>query len=164
MQRVNIQEAIKKKYPEGVVMIVSVDKNNKPNVMPAGWFAFANSQPPCLTVSVGYKRYTHQLISETKEFVVCFPSVGQEKMVKYCGEVSGREIDKFAKCGLETLPAVKVKPPLLKNSVACFECKIINQMDLEDHTVFAGEILAAHITDNKRIYNFGNWEFGVVSS
>ncbi|MFA6254493.1 MAG: flavin reductase family protein [Patescibacteria group bacterium] len=162
MKQVDIKQAIEKKYPEVVVLVTSIDKSGKPNVMPAGWFAFSNSEPACLTVAIGYKRYTHKLISQTKEFVVCFPSLGQEKDIEYCGEVSGAEVDKFANCNLEILPAVEVKPPLIKNSVACFECKIINMMDLADHTVFAGEIVAAHISDNKRIYNFGHRVFKTV--
>lgn len=154
MKQVEIKEALSKKYPEVVVLVVSADKDGKPNVMTAGWFAFANSQPPCLTIALG-PRYTRKLIEETKEFVICFPAVGQETALEYCGKVSGDQADKFANCNLEILTAAKVKPPLIKNSAACFECKVINQMALPDHTVFAGEIVAAHIGENKRIYNFG---------
>jgi len=45
MIRSSIEEAISRKYPEAVVMIVSCDEEGRANVMPAGWFMSTSGNP-----------------------------------------------------------------------------------------------------------------------
>lgn len=161
LKEVDWSEAIKTKYPEPVVFVVSSDKKGKPNVMPAGWSMITSGNPPMLAVSIGHTRYTHGLISETGEFVIAFPNQKMGEEIEYTGSCSGRDLDKFAECNLKPLPSKHVKPPLIKDAVACFECKTGGKLSTGDHTIFAGEVLAAYVSEKytKRIYNFGDGKF-----
>jgi len=156
MRKSETEQAINARFPEGVAMIVSQDENGKVNLAPAGWFMICNSHPICWAVSISRKHYSYEVINKTGEFVLCLPSFEQKDDVLYCGSVHGDQVEKLAKTKLKTQPATSVKPPLIKGSRACFECRVINALDLPDHTVFVGEILAAYVDDQKqKLYNRG---------
>jgi len=164
MQQVNIGEARKRRYPLGIVLVVSCNRNGKANVMPAGWSMDTSIDPPMWAVSVGKTRHTHKLISQTDEFVVVFPSEKHKDDILYTGTHSGRNVDKFANCSLKPIPARKVRPPLIEDSVACLECKVRGKLVTGDHTIFAGEIVAAHVSQEykHRVYNVGKRVFKVL--
>ena len=152
-----IEEAIKKRHPEGVALIVCKDENKKVNITPIGWFTLCNSKPRCFAICLYNKHYSHKVISETKEYVLCLPSFSQKKDILYCGSVHGWDTDKLNNCKLKTLPSKTVKPPILEDSVACFECKVINAVNAGDHTIFIGEIVTSYISDRKdKTYNIGD--------
>ena len=113
MKQVTFGEAMERKYPEWVVLVVTIDDGGTVDIMPAGWAMIASSNPPMFAVAIGHGRYTHELLSKAKEFVIAFPSPGQEEDVLYTGTHSGRDVDKLAGTDFETLPAAKIRTPLL---------------------------------------------------
>jgi len=152
---ISTEQAVKRRHPEGVALIVCKD-NMKSSVTPIGWFMLCNSDPHCWAISLYHKHYSHKVISETKEFVLCLPSYSQKKDILYCGNVHGWDVDKLKNCKLKTIPSKKVKPPILKDSIACFECKVIKTCDAGDHTIFIGEILTSYISERRdKVYNLG---------
>ena len=158
MERVAPGEALKRKYPEWIVLVVTRDQEGQVDVMPAGWCTVTSGRPLMLAVSIHPHRHTHKLLSEAKEFVIAFPAAGQGPAVLYCGSHSGRDVDKIANTDLDLLPAAEINTPLLKGVVANFECRLVNQMDTGDHTIFAGEVVAAHFDEKAsgRLVNFGD--------
>ena len=164
MLMVSWSEAIKRKYPEPVVFVISCDREGKPNIMPAGWSMITSAEPPMLAVSISHKNYTHDLIEENGEFVIAFPNREMIDVVKYTGSCSGRRVDKFSHCRLVTLKSRFVRPPLIKDAVACFECKVKGKLVTGDHTIFAGEVLASYISEKykSRLYNFGDGDFRII--
>ncbi len=86
-------------------MATSVDSKGKPNIIALGWCMPTSFDPPMMAISVGKTRYSHQLISESREFVLAFPSEEMGKEVLYCGTHSGRDVDKFKETGLVPVPA-----------------------------------------------------------
>lgn len=164
MNEVPIDDAIERKFPEWIVMIVATDEEGTPNAMPAGWMMFTSGDPTMLAVSVGHTRYTHELLRNATEFVVTYPSVSQREAVAYCGTNSGADVEKFEETDLETAPASVVETPLIEDSSVCFECEKRGTLETGDHTIFSGEIVASHVSENEKIYNLGAWtEHGVES-
>jgi flavin reductase (DIM6/NTAB) family NADH-FMN oxidoreductase RutF len=156
MKEVSFSEAMRKKYPEWVVLITTIDEHGKPDVMPAGWAMIASHQPPMFAISVGHGRYTHELIRSQKEFVVAFPGPGSEKAIEDTGSSSGRNIDKFEEFELKSLKAREVKPPLLLGCIVNLECKLEGELEAGDHTIFLGKVVAAYIDEeiHARLLNF----------
>jgi len=146
MRQVEVEEALKFRHPEIVVLIVTKSKEGKTDITPLGWAMLGSSKPPTWAIGVAKKHYSHKAILETKEFTVCLPSFKQKDDVLYCGTHSGWQVDKLKETNFKTLPAKKVQTPLLDEALACFECQLINQMDTSDHTIFLGEIVAAHVS------------------
>ncbi len=154
MKQIGIEEGVKKRHPEGVALVVCKDEKGKVDITPIGWFMIANAKPRCWAISLQHRHYSHKVISETGEFVLCLPSYFQKKDILYCGSVSGWNEDKLKKTKFKTISSKKVKPPILKDCIACFECRVIEKTKVPDHTIFIGEILSAYISDKKdKIYN-----------
>jgi len=164
MKRVQPGEAIKRKYPEWIVLVVTMDQQGQVDVMPAGWCMVTSGRPLMLAVSIHPARHTHKLLSEAQEFVISFPAVGQGPAVWYCGSHSGRDVDKIANTDLQLLPAAEIKTPLLQGAVANFECRLVKQMDTGDHTIFVGEVAAAHVEEEAagRLVNFGEFRYAMA--
>lgn len=112
-----------------------------------------------MAVSVAFERYSHELMEDSREFVLALPNLEQKEAVYYCGDNSGRDVDKFEETALETIPAEEVDVPLIENSVACYECRKIGSLDTGDHTIYAGEVVAAHVSEKftGSIYTTEGW-------
>jgi flavin reductase (DIM6/NTAB) family NADH-FMN oxidoreductase RutF len=162
MRNVSADEAWLRKYPERTVLAASVDSTGRANLIALGWNMPTSHSPPIAAISIGITRYSHQLIHENKEFVLVFPSYEMQNQVMYCGTYSGRNVDKFQETGLTPVPAKYVQPPLVKEAVVNMECRVIGEMRTGDHTLFAGEILTAYISDEAHqvLFNMGPDEQG----
>ena len=146
MKEVKIEEALKFRHPEIVVNAVTKSKEGKVDITPLGWAMLGSSKPPTWAIGVAKRHFSHKAILETKEFTICIPHFNQARDTLFCGAYSGWDTDKLAKTNFKTLPAKEVSTPLLDESLACFECRLIDQMQTSDHTIFLGEIVAAHVS------------------
>ena len=54
-----------------------------------------------------------------------------------------------------------MKAPLIRQCRGNLECRVAGTLETGDHTVFCGEIVAAHVNDDtgRRIYNMGDYVF-----
>lgn len=144
MDKIDLSTAIELSSPYPYALVVTVDKQGKPNVMGVAWWTFTSVQPPMMAISVGHARYTHECLESNKEFVVCLPSEEQAKAAWICGTKSGRVLDKFEAGGFKTAPASVVKPPLIEGVTVAYECKVVDQLVCGDHTLFSSEVVAIH--------------------
>lgn len=151
MKKVTTKEAFDKFKPESCVFVISVDGNNQPSGMIAGWNMKCSSEPPLFVVSLSKKGYTHKLIKTSKEFVIAVPNKQVEREVEFFGSKHGNEVDKFKVTRIKTQKAKFIKSPLIQNATLNFECKLIKEVDSGDHIIFIGEILASYSNPNKKI-------------
>ncbi|MBI4743279.1 MAG: flavin reductase family protein [Actinobacteria bacterium] len=135
-------------FPCPVVLVTSVDANLKPNIITLAWVGTICSEPPMIGISIRPSRYSHKLISESKEFVVNIPSEDLVFAVDYCGVVSGKDIDKFKQAKLTSVSALQVKPPLIEECPVNIECKVKNIISLGTHDLFIGEVVKVHIDED----------------
>lgn len=149
METVSEQSAIQLAGPMPYALITSLDSRGRPNAMGASWVSRVSLAPFLIMVSIAPERYSHEGIELNKEFVVCYPSAGQEKGAMICGTRSGRDVKKIEKAGLETVPSLKVAPPTIKDSTVAFECKVIDEHIAGDHTLFIGQVVAMTGTPDK---------------
>lgn len=165
MKEVDVEVAIHKKYPEGVVLVVTKDKKGKVNFAPICWATNASYTPRTWIIATHKTHLTTKNIRDTKEFVICFPSKKQSKDVSYCGRISGKKINKVKKCKFKLIKSKKVKVPIIENSVACFECKLLKEVKLPkiDHVIFIGAVLKAYVSnEKKRLFHWGNYKVDIV--
>ena len=156
MREVPVSEAIAAQRPEWIGLIVSRRSDGYVNMMPAGWVMRTSGTPPMFATAIAHDRYTNELIRQAGEFVIAFPSEGMGEAIWFCGSRSGRDIDKVAKVGLKLSPAKRVKTPLLANAYINLECQLAAITETGDHTIFVGEVVAAHLGDAAGpLVNFG---------
>jgi len=163
-------------HPKLVVLVTCIDPlKSTANIITLAWTTPISRQPPLLLLGIGPKRYSHELISETKEFVVNIPTMNMVKETLFCGRRTGRIHNKFKETGLTPLPAKMVRPPIIKECVAHLECKLHQQISIGDRTLFVGEVLTAYVTEGiflnnqfdikkvKLIYHAGEDDFATLA-
>ena len=157
-------------HPRLVVLVSCVDEAGKANVITLAWSMPVSINPPIVVISIAPKRYSHQLIEKTREFVVNVPTMDIVRETLFCGRRSGKTYDKFKETRLTPLPAKMVQPPIIKECVAHLECKLHQQITIGDHTLFIGRVLTAYADDGvfdkkfdlkkvKPIYHMGGDDF-----
>lgn len=160
MKQVSPGEAMERKFPEWIVLVVARNGEGKPNLMPAGWGMICSGTPPMVCVAIAHGHYTHRCIEETEQFVFAWAGEGQAELVDYAGSHTGAEVDKFAGFDIPTAPPAEIDVPLLAEAAANLECTLHRAVSVGDHTIFVGEVVAAHLPDKPiaKLDNFsGNY-------
>jgi flavin reductase (DIM6/NTAB) family NADH-FMN oxidoreductase RutF len=142
LQEITWDEAIELGSPYPYVLAVTVDADNKANIIGLGWWTIVSWDPKMIAISIGKNRYSHECLAFCKEFVLCFPSYIVKEGAWLCGIKSGRDTDKFFEAGFTPIPSKMVKPPTIKESTVAYECKVVNLLDVGDHTLFIGKVMA----------------------
>ena len=131
--------------PKVVALVVSNSENKGPNVMTASWWMLAGYNPFRYMLAVSHGDDTHEIIEESKEFVLAAPSSEMIEALTLSGMVSNRELDKIEHLGLETVPGSEIDVPLLKNAVGNIECSVMDSFEFENCTYYFGQVEAAYV-------------------
>lgn len=135
-------------YPSPAGLVTTVDAEGKPNIITLGEIYNASIREPVIVgIGIAPARYSHQLIRESREFVVNLPRAAMLDKVLMCGKMSGRGgQDKFRLVGLTPMPAKIVKPPLIAECPINLECRLWGEpQTIGDHDHFYGEVLVEHV-------------------
>ena len=131
-----------------VVLVTCIDKEGRPNIITLGMFMLMSFNPPLVCIGVSPKRFSHDLILDSSEFVVNVPAFDIKEESHFCGVNSGRELDKFALTGLTVIPSKKVNAPSIKECFGHLECRVVQTHTCGDHTLFVGEVLSASLNED----------------
>ncbi len=147
----------------GPVVMVTTARKGRPNVMTMSWLTMMDFEPPIVGIIMGEQSYSFGNLKATKECVINIPAVELAKKVVRVGNTTGAKVDKFKIIGLTPVPAVRVKPPLIKECFANFECKVIDARMAAKYNFFVLEVLKAWIDPSKKnpqtIHHQGNGNF-----
>ena len=134
-------------------VLVSCGTMEKPNVMTAAWTGVLCSDPALVYVSLRPSRYSHEIISQTKEFVINLPTVALAKQVDICGVKSGRTVNKFELTGLTAAPCSEIAAPQVAESPISLECRVLEIKSLgteakpATHDMFLAEVLSVNVDE-----------------
>lgn len=131
--------------PVPVVMVSCEAAGFRRNIITLAWVGTICSDPPLVSISIRPERYSHAIISESKDFVINVPSSAMLQVTDYCGAVSGREVDKYSQTGLTAVPGKLVKAPLIEEAPLNIECRVKQIIPLGTHDLFIAEVLLAHV-------------------
>ena len=70
------------------------------NILTVAWTGILGTVPPKTYISVRPRRYSHDIIKESGEFVINLTTEELIRACDYCGMYTGAKVDKFEKCGL----------------------------------------------------------------
>ena len=76
-------------HPCMTVLVASMPKNGRSNVMTCAWNMPVSEDPPMITLSLGKESYTGELIKKSGEFAVNIPDERLLKALWLCGARSG---------------------------------------------------------------------------
>ena len=152
------------KIKEGAFL--TVKSGNGLNTMTIGWATFGIVwRKPIMMVAVRSSRHTFGIMEAAGDFTVTVPAGGMDKEIAFCGSKSGRDVDKFKECNLETTGSRQVASPVIKTGRA--PLRVQNRLQVRHgsrristrgmisslypkkdyHTLYFGEILACYETE-----------------
>ena len=129
--------------------LITCGTMENPNVMTAVWTGIINTRPPKTYVSIRPERYSYGLIKETGELVINLTTESLVRTADFCGVRSGRDLNKFEKCGITPIPSTAVSAPTLAESPRSIECKVFEVMELGSHHMFLLDVVA--VTADERL-------------
>jgi len=133
-------------FPVPAALVVS-GRGEAANILTIAWIGILSSTPPTIGISLNKKRYSLELIHKYQEFTVNFPAAGQFREVDYCGISSGRKRNKFKDTGLTPVPGAVINTPLIQECPYNIECKVTQEIELGEYTLFMAEIVETHVDE-----------------
>lgn len=143
--------------PRPIALASTIDLDGNVNLSPFSFFNMFSSHPPIVVFSPA-RRVRDNTTKHTLENVMQVPEVAihivtldivHQTSLASCEYPKGT--DEFIKAGFTKAPATLIKPPLVAEAKAAFECKVIEVKPL-GHEGGAGqlviaEVLCIHIAD-----------------
>ena len=133
--------------PVPAVMVSVADEAHRPNIITVAWAGTICTNPPMVSISVRPSRYSYDIIEKTGEFVINLTTEKLARACDYCGVVSGRDVDKFAKTGLTPMPVEHVSAPAIAESPVNIACRVTESRALGSHTMFIAEVVNVQADD-----------------
>ena len=128
--------------PVPAVMVSCGREGETPNIITIAWTGIVNSTPPMTYISVRKERFSHDIIADTKEFVINLTTEELAFATDWCGVKSGRDFDKFREQKLTPVTSEKVSCPSIGESPLSIECRVTEVKELGSHDMFLAEIVS----------------------
>lgn len=142
--------------PRPIAWVSTISSAGKTNLAPFSFFQGVTSNPPTLmfcpvNTRDGTKKDTVRNIEQVPEFVVNLVSFALAEKMNATSALLPYGESEFETFGVESAPAVTVRPPRVAQAPVAFECTLdrfvhIGEGPLAANVVF-GRILRAHVSD-----------------
>ena len=136
-------------HPYPATLVTTLGEDGKPNVMAVAWIIPVSVNPSYIALTLRPQRHSYKLLTETHEFIVNIPDLSVAKQVVFCGRRSGRDYDKFKETRLTPMKARKTSAPIIKECIAHLECKLEKVIEIKDHILCIGKVIAAYASDKR---------------
>ncbi|PLZ01402.1 hypothetical protein CY652_16360 [Burkholderia sp. WAC0059] len=148
----------------GPTVLVTSASGSRRDVMAAAWSMPVEFTPPRIAVVIDKRTFTRELIAESGVFGICIPGAELIDLTYTVGTTSGRDLDKFARYGIETVRGPALGLPLIENGCAAWlECRLISEPHAEDaYDTCFGEVLSA--AADRRVFENGHWKFDATNA
>ncbi len=124
--------------------VVSSRQGDRINGQIANTVFQITSEPPTIAVSINKGNLTHEFIKEST--VLTASVLSQDTPLSFVGHFgfkSGRDIDKFA--NVNYIMGKTQAPVVTDYTLAYLEARVVHELDMGTHTVFAAELVDADI-------------------
>ncbi|KAF2956840.1 flavin reductase family protein [Marinitoga sp. 38H-ov] len=136
-----------------VASIITMNSHGLLNGITVAWITRVSITPPMIAISIGKQRYSYKLLEETDKFGVCILSKEQKDIARLFGSKSGRNTNKFENINYEL---TENGIPKILDSIAFFECNIVNKTEAGDHIIYIGKIINQELLKNEQPLLYGD--------
>ena len=144
--------------PRPVCFASTIDKDGNVNLSPFSFFNLFSSNPPIVIFSPSRRvrdntiKHTLENVMEVPEVVINIVTYEMVHQVSLASCEYPKEMNEFEKAGFTSEPATIVKPPMVKESKAKMECRVIEVKPLGTEggagNLVICEVLRLHIDDS----------------
>jgi len=135
-------------YPLPTALVSCEDVAGRRSIITISWTGICCSTPPMLCIGVRKSRFSHFIISSSRKFGLNLPTEDQVQIMDFCGNNSGRDIDKFSECHLTPVSGSKSGALLIAECPVSMECEVRHILELGSHDLFVAEITATYIDES----------------
>lgn len=162
--QVSIGEAQKLTSPNPFALVGTCDSQGNQNFMALSWWTYASNRPATLVICTSDHGYSGKLIRASGAFTLNIVGKDISETAFACGCSSGANVDKVAKYDIPVVASEKIAPMCVKGSRVSFECELVNQLQIGDHTLYVGAIVDIHADPSvAQVYAFEGYKnLGVV--
>lgn len=122
------------------LFVVSSGNNNEKNGYIANTAFQVTAEPPQIAIACNKDNYTCGVIEKNAAFSISvLEQNASPEIIGLFGYKSGKEKNKFT--DTKHIIGQTGVPIVTQNSIAWFECKLVNQFDVGTHIIFVGEII-----------------------
>lgn len=118
------------------------------DALAVAWVNVIASTPPTIAMGLRESRHTLELLRKTQSFTVNIPRASQAAIVDFCGLASGRNVDKFARCGLTLEASSMVQAPIITELPYNIECRVTREVEVGSYCLVLGEIVEVHADED----------------
>ncbi len=130
-------------FESGPVLVVSSHDGQKDNLMTISW-SMVNDFTPRIALTTGPWNTSFKGMLKSKECVLAVLPARLLKTAVGIGTCHSNEVDKWEKFKLTKQTAKIVQAPLIQESVACLECKLVRYLAADNIFIWQGEKLWAN--------------------
>jgi len=138
-----IRSEVLKTIPYGFYITGVVGNNGEANGFTTNWVSQVSFEPQQVVVAVRKDQHTHDLLEEGGVFSLNYLDTTQEDLAQKFtrplepgnGTVGGSPYTLGEATGA----------PLFEEAFAHLECRVVDRLEAGDHTVYLGEVAAAHL-------------------
>ena len=149
--------------PRPICFASTIDKDGKVNLSPFSFFNMFSSDPPIVVFSPSRRvrnnttKHSLENVMQVPEVVINIVSYDMVQQASLASCEYPRGMDEFIKSGFTKEPATLVKPPMVKESKAKMECRVLEIKSLGEQggagNLVICEVLRLHIDDTLLIDN-----------
>ena len=152
--------------PRPICFASTIDKDGNVNLSPFSFFNLFSSNPPIVVFSPSRRvrdnttKHTLENVLEVPEVVINIVTYDMVQQQSLASCEFPKEVNEFTKAGFTEEPATLVQPPMVKESKAKMECRVLEVKPLGTEggagNLVICEVLCIHIADelldeNKKI-------------
>jgi flavin reductase (DIM6/NTAB) family NADH-FMN oxidoreductase RutF len=131
------------RFGTGVTVVTTLDSKKKPHGLTVSAFASVSLEPPLVLICIDRANGAGAAVAKCGRFIVNVLEETQEELSRRFSETPG---------GAEAFEGVDVRIglggiPMLRNALAALECRVTEQREAGDHTIFVAEVEFAHLSD-----------------
>jgi flavin reductase (DIM6/NTAB) family NADH-FMN oxidoreductase RutF len=142
------EEEARRLITGGPVLLVTCSYRGKHNVMPVAYAMPLSLRPPLIGIAMHPSRYSYDVIHKTEEFALNIPTRELLHHIQYLGTLSGADFDKLELTKLPHFRPRKIDTVLLEGCVGWIECSLDNEIEMGDHFLLIGRVVAAQADDD----------------
>ncbi|RPI93927.1 MAG: flavin reductase [Chloroflexi bacterium] len=127
-------------WTTGVAIVTSIHEGQQYG-MTVNSFTSISLEPPLVSVTLKQLTHTHDLVVKSGMFAVTILAAEQKELSdRFAGKLPDIT-DRFD--GVQTEKLGPLDPPVFKNGLAYFHCRVVSSMPVGENTLFVAEVIAA---------------------
>jgi len=137
------------------IYVLTTMKGDEKHGMIASWVSQVSHDPPLVMVAIRKNRRVHPIVMEMGAFALHVLDKEDKRIIGRFKLPSPAQRFEGVEC-----VTLETGCPILKDTLAYLDCRLVETVDAGDHTLFIGEALAADATEEGTPMT--GWDYGKV--